>query len=345
MILKLADIKNIIRSILTDKSTKIATKVAQRWLLSLDVKTEYDIMMRLQVLEGAANVPLGSWWQKGSAGLDIAKNWFADKEPNNKIDPTWFSPRFTTCFSIVEAQVAAKIRSYRLNEDPFDYITNALMGLSLSADVETVAPAYKTGEMATVGILSGKETPITLAKGPLGTFFKRRVDRDKTNIQKQKSMNSLVDEEGRTLDFEAPQSEEDAAALLLEILTDANDPLGRKIRDFMRSTWQGENYEQIMKGWLTYIERSGNIPRKSEIANILGLSSTNFDKTYWRPALIKFFKKFWNNSSLQNALSHRYIQEGVPFFQEKPALEDIIKTASVQEALTLQLIEFLDRLS
>ena len=333
--------RSLIRVIRASKpSTK--SKVALRWLLALDMKTEYDIMMRLQVLAGAAGVPVNTWWREGSSSLPKAKAWFDDNK--YPVDPEWFSSKYTNAFGIVEGQVRAQIKRYGLTDEPFDYINNAIMGQGIHSDVDTVFPAYTAGARYAQKILKGKETPISMAKGSLGVSFRNRVDSDKKNIKKPMQFN--IDDEGQAQEFESPPSDTEAADYLLELLTDSSDPIGQKIRNLMRDTWRGENYDAVMNEWVDIVEETGDIPSKSEFTALYNkahpesgspLTPVNFSNNYWKKSLVKFYKRLWNTPAILNLLAKKFISEGVPFFQEKPDINKLIslgaKVASIYRFL------------
>jgi hypothetical protein len=339
--MNIRQITSTIKLIQTSKPT-LGLKIAVRWLQALNMKHEYDIMMRLQTLEGAAGVPVNTWWREGSSALPKAKAWFADKQ--YPIDPEWLSPAYTNTYGIVESQVAAQIKRYGLSEEPLDYINNALMGQGIHADTDTMYVAYAAGKGRAERILSGKESPVSMAKGSLGMFFRNRVDRDKKNIKRPEQFN--INDEGQIQEFETPTSDTEAADYLLELLTSSYDPIGQKIRNLMRETWKGENYEDVMNEWVDILEETGNIPRKSEFVEIYNqahpevepqLSSTNFSNNYWKKSLVKFYKRLWNTPAILNLLAKKYLAEGVPFFQEKPDINQLIslgaKVASIYRFL------------
>jgi len=70
------------------------SRVASRWLFAT-MATDYDVLLRLQIMEGAAGVPVDSWWKKvrspamAQVMLGKARTHFNDK--GDHLDPSWFA--------------------------------------------------------------------------------------------------------------------------------------------------------------------------------------------------------------------------------------------------------------
>ena len=88
------DKTNVIRAIITG-SDRVANKVAARWLFA-NMVLEYDWLIRLQVLEGTAGVPQGTWWNKRERGLRMARRFLkgdndTESGEGKDINELWFT--------------------------------------------------------------------------------------------------------------------------------------------------------------------------------------------------------------------------------------------------------------
>lgn len=320
-----------------DPNRKSVIRVAARWLFSA-LGAEYDVMLRLQVLEGAAGIREGAWWKKGRAGLAPAKAHFE----NAPVDPAWFAPAQSPLFGIVNNITRAAIQRARVTVEPFDLINNALMGIPLSAENpgQVLRPAYEAGKAAENGIKTGKETPESIAKGVLGTYIARKVQNEAKHVRREQQIPE--DDEGRARDIpDTGHTRFDAGELLSHLIFwNRTDPLGKKIRAFMRRSWAGTPPQKAMDLWLDAVEK-GQIPKKQDIAEQAGYAQAISFSRAWNSAWIKFFNDLWQNPTLLKELQQRYEREGVEWFQQKPDIEDLVtqrkRTASVARILAAYL--------
>ena len=297
---------------------RLIIRVATR-KIQADLHTEYDRFLRLQVLEGAMGIPVGHWWNKGSRGLVEAQSSFQGLDLN----PLWLSARNTGMFMVLEKVTDKALNSYHVPLEPLDVINNALMGLGLDASTpgHILRPPYEAGKYLSKPILGGKETPISVAKGLLGRFLVRKIQAESKTV----GFGMPEDAEGRQKDLpQGPTSDMNAGDLLVSIFFhDLSDPLGREIRDFMRSTWAGTPRQVPMDLWLDAVEQ-GRIPKKQDIATQAGILPQVFSQNHWNPAWHAFFQALWKNGSLLHKLQDRYEQEGVEWFQVKPDIDALV---------------------
>lgn len=325
-------------------------RVAARWIqASLD--KEYDQFLRAQILEGAAGVRTDTWWKNGARGLRKAKQYFEDKGAS--VDPKWFDPGNTGMVGILKSAIARASRSSGLDVDPDEVLNNALMGLSFdSSRFNLKRPPYEAGKRLSEKIMSGQETPRSVAAGKLKAYLVRKVLTEAKTLKRfhQQLPQGL---EGQEIDIADTREEERNAGdfLLSLIFWQPNDPLGKKIRDFMRKTWadMGGSPQVSMNTWLDIVEQEGRIPDKKEVARktphpkdpTKSISVQTFVQRHWPRAWRHVFDSLWNNKQLLSQLQKRYEEERIPWFQEKPNPDDIFvrktwqKSSKVKEAYRL----------
>ena len=299
-------------------------RVAVRWLAA-GLSDDYDIMLRLQVLEGAAGVPVDSWWRKGRRGLRAA----SDALASSGIKPEWLAANNSGLMGVVERTLQGAIRSYGVPWEPGDIIANALMGLKVDASREgrTTRPAYEAGVRLSKGILEGRETPQMAAKGTLGAFLARKV----TNEAKRFKGDPLPEgEEGESLDIseDAPtRSPADFMAGL--IFRNYGDPISQQVRALMKKVWSSPEavkgkYSEPMLLWLEEAEK-GNMLGSGGVAKLLGKSKSNISQGAWKRGWVAFFDAFWADRGLMDDMEIRLREEGYAVSLEKPTPVGITK--------------------
>ena len=265
---------------------KLIVRLAALWL-SQTVSRDFDILMRLQILEGVAGVPLDTWMSKQRRGLAIAASFFEDKGTLNKIKPEWFSRDDTRMANIVATNLAKRIRSLKLKGvEPLDLIGSYLMGIGVNVnDAQVQRPCYVIGRNKADLILSGRESPQSLAKGFVSRYFINKL----TPIwnKERRTVNVPVDGKGRIMDTEDRSHRPEEAfhdsnklrLVLNEIFfKDLHDPLGKKIRSLMRDTWKGS---APMLLWLDSIEAGHKPLTQSQLAAELGIQPGSIGARHW----------------------------------------------------------------
>lgn len=287
----------------------IVHKVSARWLVA-NMNLEYDRMLRLQFLEGAAHVPEGVWWKRSAAGLRAAQKHFEGQA----VQSTWFDPGLSSLFPIIKKTLATLIAKYPAihGTDPLDIINAALMGISMdptSGKNNRVLPAYEAGKFLHERVLSGVETPGLVAKGMLGKFMVRRV---LTYIRdKAKEVAIPDDEKGVTMDVRDDPSDrgvsiENFISSLMFGPTD--DPLAKRVQDTMKASWPEDS---IIDKWFGTIQITGEIPQRNEFAEQMGIFKQDLGTRHLTPGLERAVRAIWNNISLRKTIEERMIQEGV----------------------------------
>lgn len=309
---------------------KLGHRVASRWLHSF-MDAAYDLFFRLQILEGAAGVPVDTWWGKGKQALPKV----IDKFQGGALNPIWLEPGNTGMYQGLKAAINQLAKSTGIASTPDEILNTALMGLSTDATVpnQIKRPAYEVGRYLAVRIKDGQETPVTVAKGPLQKLLKRRILTEARDQAEDLSIEQETEEGRGTHTRDVSRSDtQDAGDLLIKILfRDFTDPLGKEIRQFMRQSWAGSKEQRFMDVWLDVLEKEARIPSLSEVGQKLGdtpttkgLGQRNYSMLFWRPAWKRFFGDLWANKALLRKLENRYQQEDVPWLLEKPSIEDLL---------------------
>jgi len=294
------------------KDTSPEARLASRWLKA-DLAADYDLLLRLQILEGAAGVPVDSWWNKPkSYALTKARAAFE----KTGINPEWLAERSRSLFNVLQRTLSGAIRSFRLNIEPSDVINNSLMGIPIDTSVnERLERApYLAGKYLTDKIKKGEETPTSVASGVLTTMLKRKVQ----NLARHRLEQMSEDEEGRVRDVSqadlpegwGPAEEASAAEYLANVFFyDMSDPLGDEVRKFMREVWnRNPTRGKYMNYWLDLTE-SKKPNTYPTVADHFGVAYQTFYSRTWVPAWRDFFSALWNNRPLMNKINQRLLEK------------------------------------
>jgi len=332
-------LKAIRTSTVRAPSDRIIRKVSTRWLVAA-MNLEYDRMIRLQFLEGAAHVPEGTWWKRGVMGLKAAEKHFE----GHAVQEEWFDPGLTSMFPIIKRTLAMLIAKYPSihGTDPLDIINAALMGISMnptSGQNSRVLPAYEAGKYLREKVLNGVETPELVAKGLLGKFMVRRV---LTYVRdKAKEVSIPVDEEGVIMDLRDDHDEGGGIGIENFISSlmfgPTEDPLARKVQDVMKASWPQNS---AIDKWFGTIQMTGEVPQANEFAAQIGITPQTLGQRHLKPGLERAVRAIWNNQSLRRAIENRMIQEGLggrlpDTLQEISQRPDRIKLASFYKLRTV----------
>lgn len=297
-------------------------RVAMRWIRA-NMADDYDKMLRAQVLEGAAGVTIGSWWKKGQRGLQQAQEWFADQ--GFPVRPEWFDKKYSGMYGILEKAIQATARHYGVPLEPTDIMNSSLMGLKAdpSEPGHRKEGPYWAGVSLSDKLKAGKETPRSVAGGKLKAYLGRRT----SDAAKKKLEQMPEGLEGQELEIADDPGEQQQASIYLAdlIFWQLRDPLGQKIRNLMRKSWAGTGRTQdVMDTWLDIIEQQGRIPKRSEVAQILGIPKQDVSSKYWKKGWKLFFDALWRDSRLINELQTRFEVNQIPWFMRKPDWDEVM---------------------
>ncbi len=304
-------------------------KVASRWVVA-SMSQEYDMMIRIQVLEGLAGVPVDRWVNRGGKqGLEAAHKFFNDRYPGHQIKPEWWDPTATDTIKVLWSVAKRNLARFRINADPYEFINSALMGVSVdpTKQVDRLRPAYHLGvkDRSTIlkvlkdseepveiaaphHIIDGKILPSTVAHTGLSKalYFRIADYADKLKAETQ----IPEDDKGRVVDFEDRLDRGVSIENFLSSLMfgPTSDPLADKVQEVMKGTWPNNS---IIDNWFGTIQMTGEVPQANEFAVQMGISPQTLGQRHIKPGLERAVRAIWNNASLRREIEDRMIQEGV----------------------------------
>jgi hypothetical protein len=289
---------------------KLASKYMER-----KANRAYDVMMRLQFLEGALGKPAGHWSFRANAGL-LNEARQQSLSEGHTIHPDWFMSTDTGMFTFVLRNLGSMLNRAKMynktrtdSTQALDMLNSALMGLGILGEGKSSPLVYEVGKIAAPKVLKGKETPQSEAP-VVFHFFSGKV----LNLIKAKKNQSMDEEEGKNVVLQ----EREPVEVLSEILRDRTDPLGRKLRELILSAVPSDSKPgELIAAWVSKLESTGRFPNKGMLASELGITSVDFSKT-WKLAWHQIFKTIWKTPSIQRALEDRYNEAGVDYEISKP---------------------------
>jgi len=275
-------LSRILRSFQVDRTP--ISRVAFRWLFATQAK-EYDILIRLQMLEGVAGVSVDTWMKKGRQGLKEAQRYFE----GTHLHPDWLSFGDTGVFSFALGYLRKKLADFKKegrvenNVDVLDFIIDLLMGVSINIDnmgwENLGRPFYRAGDKLSKQTLTGS-SPLTVLKGQGLWFPVRKL----LNQPKQKAFQPDRNQESGAYTF---------AQLVADItFKDLSDPMGKRIRSWMRKSWS--KYPQMI-AWLGLLEK-GKLPESRKDQGALFYKNPPDFIRIYNPAFRAFLKDLWANS-------------------------------------------------
>lgn len=230
----------------------------------------YDQLARCLLLEGAAGVKAMTWGKMGARGLAKAEAMLKAEHPS--MDPDWFTTRDTGAWRILENRVGRVFRSYKLDDDERqDILHRALFGLTVDNNVGLIPLWEASHRHLKDGMFAGTETPKTACAGLAGQWFVRKALGEANTLkrrEKQRGHEIDVYEHGdRTED---PTGTRPFGRVFLDILTDDSHPVGRQVREFIRSTFKGTPEEPVGEAYFGHLFEHGELPSRTEIADQVG---------------------------------------------------------------------------
>jgi hypothetical protein len=280
-------------------------KVAAAQMRKL-ANSEYDILCRLQILEGAAGVKFRSWADKGRMGLKLAV-----KLVGSTLDPDWTSQQDTGLFKFLLSNlekmlVRARLSGTRVDRDmALEILHHYLMGLGAKVEGTHKPILYEVGKNLSTEILEGGDSP-ERAKRHAWFLLKRKV----LNLIRS-DKKEVSEEDAGQIAVDAPASE----AILAEAFRSRSDPLGKMIRDLIRSSApEGTQLDVILNMFIDHVEQHGKFPNKKEMANSLGIAQGTYS-SYWKDAWEHVYKTVRRDPKLIKALEDRYLSEGIEDYE------------------------------
>lgn len=293
----------------------IVHKVSTRWVQA-SMETEYDMLIRLQYLEGVAHVKESTWSRLGGVrGILAAKKVFADKfqDTFHQIDPSWWDVRSTHAYRVLAARTQRTLARFKIFDmEPLDIINMALMGIPVQVGDPTLEgrlrPAYQLGLKHGDEIFAGQTPDNMAATGLSKAMFRRILD-----YAKSKGSTTRVreeDEEGVAKEYAIKDSPGVSLENFMSSLMfgPTSDPLANKVQETMKSTWANNS---IIDNWFGTIQMSGEVPQANEFALQMGISPQSLGQRHLKPGLERAVRAIWNNVPLRKAIEERMIQENV----------------------------------
>lgn len=314
----------------TASKASAETRVAEKYVRTA-LHASYDLMVRLQILEGAAGVPLGSWWRKARISQGITEA-FAGAA----LDPSWLSPQDTGAAGLAVGLLGQSIRSFNFGgapPEPLGMLNAVLMGVS-TIDNEHVSEKpvfYHAGTQLRAGILNGSEDPKAIVGGPANKWIKRKVLNDWRKWERDRGESLDTHEDSRETAEERVEDTGPSVTLsqiILGAFLDRSSPLGKKLRQKFRMAWRGTPREDSMgRLWLGYIEQHGTFPDQQDIAkqvgpNPKGISAQAFGKNHLRKGMVEALKAVWSDKSLVKLLELFAIRSGYQPDFSPPSAEE-----------------------
>lgn len=247
-----------------------ASRVAAAYL-SKQANAGYDQFLRAMMLEGAAGIRFGMWANNNAASnLRKAQKHFA--EHLDTMDPSWFSPQDSGAWKVLENRVGAVFRRFKLDDEQrWDVLNSTLFGLNPKLERKKV-PAYETGVYAREAILSGGESPKSLAVGYGGQLFVRKAINDAEKLVRQDRLRGKGVDVWEHGDRTEDTSGMDFGQAFLNVITDTGSRAGKLWRNMIQSAFMGTTQEEVGKLYWTGWFQSGNAPGPREIAKATGKS-------------------------------------------------------------------------
>ena len=286
-------------------SERSGYRTAARYVLGSLNNAAYDIMIRLQVLEGvykgtSAMKPAGgTWYRQDRRGLAAARDAFAGTD----IDPSWLSPGNTGMIGKIIGMIGRAHKSwssqYTMHKDVDDMIADMIMGLGSTGVPMPQGPvAIQLGARNPAinkGITSGKETPKNTA-GPLGKMYVQKMG-DLREIDKNQAPN--VTETGSSIFDRMQSGEADLFEVLTDLLSDPRSPVKGLIEKHFRAALKGDGkWADIAAEWFM-LQLNGVKVKNQDLAKKHGMEPGTYSsilKRKVKPA-IAVLKK---NQQFQN---------------------------------------------
>jgi hypothetical protein len=293
---------------------RLAQRVAMRWLVA-NQNLQYDIMLRLQILEGVAGIPVRTWWDKGKKGLKLAANHFAEVEGAD-LNPDWLSEGNTGAYELAAAKLAKLAKG---QVSPLDVIHSALFGIPMDPSLpkENLIKLYEVGKHLKQPILDGKETPKKTMAGLGGRFLEQSVIAQLKQLKKLRSLDEGMDEDGEGTSFleqqEAPElwvNKNELWSFLAKWWLDASDSLGGALRAAMKKSWANWEQGNALSQWLDESVKRGSMLSSSEAARMFNTQPGNWITNYMKPGFARVAGELKKQSRILNEINRRLLALG-----------------------------------
>jgi len=260
-------------------------RLAARYVRGNIDSAGYDLLARLQILEGASGIvtlkPMmaGPWSKNPRQGVKAAQAHFAETQ----INPEWFSMGNTGLISKIRGMVRQEFskwtRGREVHFDADDIIQNGLMGLSKSGEELTSGgPLLIQFGSKNPGVRraipEGQASPADVA-GIVGKYFVQKVADQFQTIDRSKA--PAEDSTGKNILDLQERGTRSHAAILMDALQDPHSPVRALIYKALKSRLGDGKWADV---GMTYIEALGNEEQinKGEMAKQFGMDGGTFSK-------------------------------------------------------------------
>lgn len=276
-------------------------RLAARYILGNLDNPAYDLLARLQVLEGVAGIVAlgprtsGPWSKNPRQGVKAAQDYFTGTD----ISPEWFSMANTGLIGKIRGMVRQEInkwtRGREVHFDADDIVQNTLVGLTKDgADLVAKGPVLMQFGHLNPGIKTaipaGRVTPAEIA-GIVGKFFVQRVE-DQFQYGDKARAPTETPAGTNILDLQPGSESEVSFAAFLQDLLHSHSPLGQKLERGMRAL-AGNN--EVAKALIDKLVAGEDLGSISAIHKELGGSgsggSVGWVKEKFYPAVAKMVQK------------------------------------------------------
>lgn len=297
------------------EASRLNPKVASLRIAYLWVKRAsdalLDLMFRLSMLEGAAEVSPGRWSDNPNRGIKQASDHFS----GTRLDPSWLTKDDTGLYGRLLSLAESLMRSSGVEGvaelAPDEVLINAYMGLRRGGGGRKTRLLYEAGKSLGDKIPSGQETPRS-AYNKASRFIKNKVLDEIKIYQRDKARHRLdYGDEGETGDRGIADKglwEKSKGEFFSRTLLDPSDRLGERIRRWIRDFFSKQKGSKYLLSWLDQSLKKGRPATQVEVAEEFGIAATGLGR-YFKPALSKLESAFWR-SSLADELEDAFVAEG-----------------------------------
>jgi len=264
---------------------RMLLRLASRFIRGNLDSPAYDMLARLQILEGVSGIvqpkPMvaGPWSKNPRMGMRAAQDHFKGQA----INPEWFSLGNTGLISKVRGMTRQEYnkwtRGREVHFDADDILQNGLMGLTKdgTGQLSQGPLMIQFGHLNTgvkKAILEGRATPGDVA-GIVGKFFVQRVSDQFQMVDK--SMTPGEDATGKSLLDQTHRQERDVEDILADALSVKDHPIRKMIFQALQRKLGDNHWAEIGMTFLKAMA-DGKEVNKGEMADAFGMAGGTFSK-------------------------------------------------------------------
>lgn len=260
-------------------------RVATRYIFGNTDSPAYDLLARIQILEGASGIVTphamvaGPWSKNPRMGIKAAQDHYAGTD----ISSEWFSLGNTGLISKIRGMVRQEYskwtRGREVHFDPDDILQNGLMGLTKDGTGQLAQGPlliqfghFNTGVRKAIS--EGRASPSDIA-GIVGKFFTQKVADQFQTIDRSQAPRE--DALGRNVLDQQSQSTRDPMDILADALSDPRHPIRKMIFDKLKTLLGEGKWAEVALTFLT-AQANGEEVNKSEMAAEFSMAVGTFSK-------------------------------------------------------------------